>query len=213
MQSTTTNHERCWDDIPWLVNGRLGEAEQQRVLTHAESCTECREELRQQREVHAQLRGTQSDMEMPDASWNKLLARIDAQAQRPSESADRHIGMAQPRRQRWLIAAVWAQGVAIAGLLAALLAPQRGADYVTLSAPDARPQGSIRVVFAPSASLDRVNALLREVDAEIVAGPSEAGVYTVAVANREPASAIAELRRHDEVLFAESSAAADESRR
>ncbi|MET0985257.1 MAG: zf-HC2 domain-containing protein [Steroidobacteraceae bacterium] len=212
MQSMTTNHEQCWDDIPWLVNGRLSEAEQQRVLMHAENCTECGEELRQQREVHAQLRGTQGDMEMSDASWNKLLARIDAQPQHPAEE-DQLIGTMKPRRQRWMVAAVWAQGVAIAGLLAALLVPQRGAEYVTLSASDSRPQGSLRVVFAPSASLDRVNTLLREVSAEIVAGPSEAGVYTVAVANRETASAIAELRQHDEVLFAESTAAAGEPHR
>ncbi|MET0658635.1 MAG: zf-HC2 domain-containing protein [Steroidobacteraceae bacterium] len=209
----TTTHEQCWDDIPWLVNGRLSEAEQQRVLAHAEECTECREELRRQREVHAQLRDGQSDMEMPEASWNKLLARIDAQPQHSSDPSDPATGTTKPPRQRWLTAAVWAQGAAIAGLLAALLAPQRSAEYVTLSTPDSRPQGSIRVVFAPSASLDQVNELLREVEAQIVAGPSEAGVYTVAVTHREPAAAIAALRQHAEVLFAEPAAAVSEPQR
>ena len=63
-------------------------------------------------------------------------------------------------------------------------------------------------------ALDDVNAMLRSVDAQIVAGPSEAGVYTLALRRRSDAAATGDaavidaallrLRADARVLFAES---------
>jgi hypothetical protein len=62
----------------------------------------------------------------------------------------------------------------------------------------------MRVVFAPDASLSKVNELLRQVEANIVAGPSEAGVYTLsAPAGEDVQQILLTLRTHKEVLFAE----------
>jgi hypothetical protein len=67
----------------------------------------------------------------------------------------------------------------------------------------------VRVVFAPDATLSKVNELLRQVEANILAGPSEAGVYTLsAPAGKDVQRMILTLRGHPEVLFAEPSALA-----
>ena len=117
-------------------------------------------------------------------------------------------------KRPWLIAALWIQLVAIAVLTGALFrsAPSSQPEYVTLSTP--QPQTSdrhaaVRVVFSPTAQLNDINQLLRSVECEILAGPSEAGVYTLATEQGKDVRAIiATLRKHSDVLFAEPSLAA-----
>jgi hypothetical protein len=212
MYRTGSIHEQCWDAIPWIANGRASEADQQRVAQHAAECDDCREELARQRELQAHLRGTDDVIAAPHASWQKLLARIDAQPEIDSISESR----AAPAPQRWMVAAMWAQGIAIALLLGLLFATDdRAAPYTTLTAASATsPPASIRVVFAPGTAVGDINQLLRGVHGNVVAGPSEAGVYSLALADPSAAAVehtIAALRRHRGVLFAEPAQARNES--
>ncbi len=196
------NHEHCWELIPWVVNGRASDAEHRAVLTHAETCAECREELERHRLIHGQMRGTDDVIAAPNASWQKLLAQIDTQPATP-------VSESRKARRPWLIAALWLQLVAIAALAGALFTSIRQPEYKTLSTPtpdvtDSR--AAVRVVFAPDAPLNKVNELLRQIDANIIAGPSEAGVYTLsASAGKDVQRIIVTLRAHPEVLFAEPS--------
>jgi hypothetical protein len=66
----------------------------------------------------------------------------------------------------------------------------------------------IRVVFAGNVALDDMGRVVRSVDAQIIAGPSEAGVYTLGLATGaadEPGinKALAQLRADTRVKFAE----------
>lgn len=196
-----TNHEHCWELIPWVVNGRASDAEQRAVLTHAETCTECREELQRHRALHCHMRGNDDVIPAPNASLQKLLAQIDEQPNEPVE--------ARRVRRPWLIAALWLQLIAIAALAGALFTSVRQPEYKTLSTPTPEamdPRAAVRVVFAPEASLNKVNELLRQVDGNIIAGPSEAGVYTLsAPTGTDVQRIIVTLRAHPEVLFAEPS--------
>jgi hypothetical protein len=193
------SHEHCWELIPWVVNGRAGDAEQRAVLTHAETCTECRDELQRHRTLHSHMRGNDDVIPAPNASLQRLLAQIDEQP-----AVDSRQG-----RRPWLIAALWLQLVAIAALAGALFTSVLQPEYTTLSTPTpvvSDPRAAVRVVFAPEASLSRINALLRQVDANIIAGPSEAGVYTLsAPTGKDVQPVILTLRAHPEVLFAEPS--------
>jgi hypothetical protein len=196
------NHEHCWELIPWVVNGRATDAEQRAVLTHAETCAECRDELQRHRTLHSHMRGNEDVIPAPNASLQKLLARIDEQPQtEPVES--RRV------RRPWLIAALWLQLIAIAALGGALFTSVRQPEYETLSTPSPEvsdPRAAVRVVFAPDASLSKINELLRQVEGNIIAGPSEAGVYTLsAPAGNDVQRIILTLRAHPEVLFAEPS--------
>jgi len=207
MRQPHSNHERCWELIPWVVNGRASDVEQRDALAHAQNCSECREELARHRALHSRMRGADDVITAPNASWQKLLAKIDAQ---PDETA------AAPHRIRrpWLIAALWIQFVAIAALSGALFrsmqAPQPA--YTTLAAPQPSDRrAAVRVVFAPDATLDDINRLLQQVRCDIIAGPSDAGVYTLATADPgEVNGIIATLRGHAEVLFAERSQTASQ---
>lgn len=202
MRNLHSTHEQCWEKIPWVVNGRASDAEQRAVLTHTEACVECREELARHRELHSHMRGNDDVIAAPNASWQKLLAQIDEQS-----SGE----MAKPHRIKrpWLVAAVWIQLVAIAALTGALFSSTswRQPEYTTLSTPQTSDRrGAVRVVFSPSAQLNDINQLLRGVGCDIIAGPSEAGVYTLAThAGRDVRGVIATLREHSEVLFAEPS--------
>lgn len=199
---THADHEHCWELIPWVVNGRASDAEQRAVLTHAEACAECRDELQRHRALHSHMRGSDDVIPAPNASLQKLLAQIDEQPKaEPVES--------RRLKRPWLVAALWLQWVAIAALAAALFTSTRQPEYKTLSTPapelsDTR--AAVRVVFAPDASLSQVNEVLRQVEANIIAGPSEAGVYTLsAPAGKDVQRIILALRAHPEVLFAEPS--------
>jgi anti-sigma factor RsiW len=204
MQTSHSNHEQCWELIPWVVNGRASDVEERSVLAHAEECSECREELARHRELHKHMRGNDDVIAAPNASLQKLLGQIDAQAT-PEVAKTYRI------KRPWLVAALWLQLVAIATLAGALFrsAAPPEPEYMTLSTPEIQDRrAAVRVVFAPDASLNQINQLLRSVECDIVAGPSEAGVYTLAAAaNQDVQQIIATLRDHSEVLFAERSQA------
>jgi hypothetical protein len=204
MHRSNSNHEQCWELIPWVVNGRASDAEERSVLGHVDDCTECREELDRHRELHKHMRGSDDVIAAPNASWQKLLGQIEAE---PAPAVTKAYRIKRP----WLVAALWIQLVAIATLAGALFrsaAPPEPA-YTTLStAQTLDRRAAVRVVFAPDAPLDRINQLLRSVECDIISGPSEAGVYTLATAtDQDVQRIIATLRDHSEVLFAERSQA------
>jgi hypothetical protein len=201
MLDTRTVHERCWDDIPWWVNGTLPESEQRTLAAHVEHCAECRDEVARHRELFAHLQHDAQPATTSNEAWQKLMSRIDAAEASEAQPSGR------PKRRPWLLAVAFTQTALIVALAAALLWRAPTNEYVTLTSVESTaPQGALRVVFAPHASLEQVNGLLRQIDGEIVAGPSEAGVYTVHVARSAASASIATLRSHREVLFAEPAA-------
>lgn len=202
MHRVHSNHEQCWELIPWVVNGRASDADRREVLAHVETCAECHDELQRHRRIYDQMRGSDEVIAAPNASWQKLLAQLDRQ---PAAE------VAKPGRikRAWLVAALWLQLIAIAALTAALFrsaaAPQP--QYETLASPQVVDRlAAVRVVFAPNAQLENINQMLRGIGCDIIAGPSEAGVYTLATKDgNDVRQIIATLRQHPEVLFAEPS--------
>jgi anti-sigma factor RsiW len=202
MQKVHSTHEHCWEMIPWIVNGRASDAEQRAVQAHVGDCVECRDELARHRELHGYMRGSDDVIAAPNASWQRLLTQIDEQS--AAETA-------KPYRIKrpWLMAAIWLQLVAIGALTGALFNSTRSPqpEYTTLSSPQASDRrAAVRVVFSPSAELNDINQLLRSIECDIIAGPSEAGVYTLATEHdKDVRGIIAKLREHSGVLFAEPS--------
>lgn len=112
---------------------------------------------------------------------------------------------------RRLRLAIAAQALLILGLLGMLgwQTFERWQDprFMTLTTPSSAsaPAGSVRVVFVPSVAMRDVNQLLRSLRAEILAGPSSAGVFTLGLPDGVNADAVAlQLRNHPNVQFAES---------
>ena len=206
MDDPRSRHRRAWELIPWLVNGRASAEERREVEEHLADCQDCREEYEFQSRLGRAMSAEQ-DSGLPDdhaPSLQRLWQRIDAGA-----------APAPPRRRasplaRALVAAVLIESVGIAALSAALFSRDTGHDpaglYHTLSAPaEAAPRASIRAVLAPELRLGEMQVLLERSRLQIVGGPSDAGVYSLAPLSSggDTQAALALLRAHPGVRFAE----------
>jgi len=86
--------------------------------------------------------------------------------------------------------------------------PVRAAQYQTAAAPKAQPDrdGQIRAVFSPTVTVEELTRIVTETRLTIVDGPSDSGVYTLAVQpgrDLPVADALERLRRDPRVRFAE----------
>jgi hypothetical protein len=222
-------HEECWALLPWVANGRATRKELARIDAHLRDCNTCRDELQTQRQLREAMRSQDGIMLAPQTSLQKLMKRIDAEDEpgsataikRPRSPNAPRTTPAAPRRRHWLAVAAAVQALAIAALLSALWVQSRevlnAPRFATLTSHESLAAGAvIRVVFAAETSVGELAILLRNVDARILAGPSDAGVYTLGLSAGSPdaarlAAALATLRADSRVLFAESAAMRSDS--
>jgi anti-sigma factor RsiW len=194
-------HRRAWEAIPWLVNGRIDEAERGALEAHLAGCRDCRDELALQQRLRHELARDSAPAAGADAGLAKLWQRIDAQAaMQPAAPARAWV--------RWLAAAAVLEGVALAALIGAAVGTPEP-QYRTFSAPPAAvAPHAIRAVFAADLPLGELQALLERADLQIVAGPSDVGVYTLAPRPdaRQQGAALERLRADARVRFAEPAA-------
>ena len=109
---------------------------------------------------------------------------------------------------KWLVAAVIVEGIGLATLSAMTWSQSLSVspDYRTLSSPDTPlPGGQIRAVFSPDLRLAELQSLLSTSKLSVVGGPTEAGVYTLALEDTSGTvdGALARLRANASVRFAE----------
>jgi anti-sigma factor RsiW len=190
-------HRRAWEAIPWRVNGRIDEAERAVLEAHLRECRDCRDELALQERVRDELARQPEPAADADAGLARLWQRIDAQdAMRPAAGPARAwVG--------WLAAAVIVEGVALAALIGANVGGD-AAEYRTFSTPPPAAGPAIRAVFAADLPLGELQALLERANLQIVAGPTDLGVYTLAPRPDGHRDAALDLLRGDtRVRFAE----------
>ncbi len=219
-------HGECWNLLPWIANESAAAKDMARVEEHLRDCRECQQELSFQRQLREAIRCEEAIVLAPQTSLQKLMQRIDSVADLDDEhevapvAAEPVAARREPARLRWLPIAAAVQGIAIAGLLAALWLQSRdeltAGRYSVLTTPTAAVARGpvIRVVFGGNVALDEMNRVLRSIDAQIIAGPSEAGVYTLGLASGAAdksgvEKAIAQLRADGRVMFAEPAVASE----
>lgn len=222
LTGTRQQHEECWELLPWLANERLPGKDFTRIERHLRDCAECQHELEDQRRLRNAIRAEDAVVLAPQASLQKLMQRFEADDRDEVADVGAAASSVEPttpipnrlpaRRPIWLAAAAAVQGLAIFALLATLWWQSREAltapRFTTLTSQSPLAQGPvIRVVFAGGVALSEVNQVLRSIDAQIVAGPSEAGVYTLALAAGPESAgtdaALARLRADERILFSE----------
>jgi hypothetical protein len=216
--NSNTEHQEIWELLPWLVNGRLSEIDCRRVEAHLRVCSACRAECAAQRRIYDVMSTDTAVEQMPMAGLNRLRQRIE-QAERavgldaPSDQAcppDPSRAMLTPRfrgRAAAVAASVIAIGVAL-GMPAAWRWNQArrasGAYYTVTTEAAQHPGEVIRAVFAPTATLSELQAILDDAHLEIVSGPTEAGVYSLSLTGPQSIDwSLRRLRGHDSVRFAE----------
>jgi hypothetical protein len=224
-------HDQVWELLPWVVNGRLARDDEAWVARHIDECADCKRELQAQEQLQSVLVKDARVEYAPRASFQKLATRIEElERQMPDASPGEMVRVARPRAPsprlpRWLLAALAGQGAVVVAL--AVLVGWQNMDrmmaprFQTLTTePNAAAiRGNLRIVLAPSVTVADLRELMRSVNAQIVAGPSDAGVWTLAVpyaaSSAEFTSAIERLRADARVALAEpiAGSAAGEERR
>jgi hypothetical protein len=207
-----SQHQEISSLIPWYVNGTIGDVDRQRLDSHLQACAACRDDLLLERRVHASMAADAPVEYMPTASLKRLQASLDAPG---AGAAPAGVTVVAPMRrarvpwQGWMAASIAALAVAF-GLLAVdrwmeLRARRASPAYYTVTTPAAKaPDAVIRAVFSPTVTLAELQAILGEAQLRIVAGPTEAGVYSLASNSSRPVSlSLSLLRQHTEVRFAE----------
>jgi anti-sigma factor RsiW len=205
--------------LPWFVSGRLSAADTGRVAQHLEHCEICRDDVVEQRALRATLRTGESVEYAPQAGLAKTLARIDEltresptpiespQDARNRDSRRHRLGLTQ-----WLTAAVVVQAIGLGAIGGSYLSRQgegAQAGFETRSTPPPPvPAARIRAVFAEAMTVSQLKALLAMQHLLIVAGPTEAGVFTLGVTDGASgpdhwSAPLAGLRADPHVLFAE----------
>lgn len=201
--------------LPWLVAGALSPREAERVQQHIDECALCTEDLERERRVQAAICEEPVVEYAPQPGLQNLMNRIDEYerempAPAPTAVPDAsHFSRRRFGTTRWLAAAVIVQAVGL-GILGTLFW-QRGVElraprfHTMSSSVAASSAAQLRVVFAPGMTVEALQGLLSEIKANVVSGPSEAGVYTLSLAqdSASPDSVLTKLRANESVMFAE----------
>lgn len=175
-------HDAAVELLPWLVNDSLPEDEKRDVMAHARNCVACRKDLAELEALRDTMTVGAEEWEVPPVDMRRINRRIDAY-QEQQERIPRMIRsfgafLVNPWR-----AAVVLQALVIAGLLGALLV--RDADrgrYTTLTNASSLAPGSyLRLVVSTATGTDGLRDLLDRHGLELIEGPSERGVATVAL--------------------------------
>ena len=209
----------CADEVaqllPWFVNGTLSDEDARRVDAHLEGCEACRMDAADQGRMLELLRAPEQVEFSPQAGLRKLLGRLDKQ--RAEQAAPSAAVVTKPgwrsagNSVRWLVAAVVIQGVALSTIAGLQLLHQpsveRAAAYRTLTSVRVE-TASLRVAFVPTTTLAELQDLLRANQLVAIAGPSDAGIFTLGLdpsSTGEQAQAVvlARLRADPRVRFAE----------
>ena len=161
------------DAIPWYPSG-LSETERGAVEAHAADCVACRNELGFV--LGAELPG--GDVPDPDRVFARVLDRIEKGPPRPRSARAEFLTRAASLLLAALVGSVvgWAS-VELRPRSWTLKAVEE--EVVRARMPD---EMVLDLVFHDHASAEEIRGALRALGARIVAGPDEAGVYTVRLA-------------------------------
>lgn len=200
--------DSCPDEIlaaiPWYPN-ELDDESRGRVESHASQCAACRDELAF---VHGDA-PVDVDLDSRDRAYARLLSRIEDHEQlvrEPVPPAPTRVASGAGARVAWPIAL--AAGLALAllsggiGAITASWLGTTGAAPVYETVSDARTAvpatvPSLDVVFRTDATAEAIHEALRAVGGQIVAGPTQLGVYRVELSGDADLGAAARALRGD----------------
>ena len=229
------SHDEAWHLLPWLANDTLEGGELEGLLEHLKTCSRCRYELRFLPELRSVADRGQSRLPAPGPAWSRLEDRLRRHEGRGGLVLDdlRHRFSSAASRLRWAprgAPAPWALP-AVAALLTILvlalvvapaLRPGRVQEPPEMNLETAlfrtlaevpqeelegdRPALQVRLIVQPETPELRLREIITALRGTIVDGPSEQGVYTVAVGEelrRDLDTRLEKLRAAAEVIFVE----------
>jgi len=213
MNASNPGHDEAQSLLPWLANGSLTGAEQERVQAHLQGCAECRGDLALLHTLRAAGAGDTAADETSagdaDAAFARLLPRLDA-APEPAALPDvvNHVAKPGPAAndRNWLRVAAGVQFCAIV-VLGLMLAhapagPEAPKDaYRVLGAGDVARHGLV-IAFDPDTPERDIRRIVLASGARVVGGPTATGAWLLDTA-QAPATVIQRLRAEPAVTLAE----------
>ena len=220
MSISMTDH--VIDLLPWYVNGRLQNADRNRVSSHLQQCAKCSAELRLQQQLHDVINASVKVEIAPQPSFNKLWDKIVA------EELSEEQQLLRPRvatswaptrmtvqwlRAHWMSFALVTQTAMIIALIGLTVFRQNGivnndADaYRTVTSVAPMNGVIIHVVFDDAIRLVDVKDILLRSNLQVASGPTAAGVYSLRPADTHAdfnaRGVVHSLREDPRVRFAE----------
>jgi anti-sigma factor RsiW len=211
-------HDDAWHALPFFINGTLRGQARSAVEAHLAACAECRSELAGQTQVHDAIVREDARQENAQVSFDKLWDRIledeaVAEGRAAKVAAPPVAGVLRAPASgvmKWLVAAVIVEGIGLATLSAMTWSNSQGLsmrpDFKTVTNPQAPLAAArIRAVFSSDLQLGELQTLLATSRLSVVGGPTEAGVYTLALDDNSISvdAALTRLRGNSSVRFAE----------
>jgi hypothetical protein len=201
-------HEEAWLALPWLANGRLSQAEREKIEPHVRGCAACREELAFQRLLCNVLTEPDRVTYAPGPSFRKLLERIDdaaPQARKTGGQPRTSPTLARSRSRRWSSVNVslwrppglaWAASfVLMLGFVGIFISANRSTQPLDVrwfkthtDAATAAPN-VLHIAFYGTVTMREAEEALRSTGAHIVEGPDSVGIFGVVPgATKKPTS-------------------------
>jgi len=213
-------HRRIAELLPWFVNRTLEQREADEVERHAAHCEACRAEIAALRAMQDAAAADYLATPAPDVE--RALAAVQARLAREMRTRTSVIGLLERWHRFWselapvgrFVMAGQAAAIAVLSVTTVVLALRSAPQgYETAAVGPSAPVAGllITVAFQEAARESDVRALLVELGASVVAGPSAAGFYSLAITPRPGEAAVAAVRdrlarlraRSDLVRFAE----------
>jgi hypothetical protein len=185
----SVSHEEVWLSLPWLANGRLSQAERDRLEPHVQTCAACREELALQRHFCNALTEPDRVTYAPGPSFRKLMERIDGatppvrkannveRLKTPARRSDNRVPMWRPPGLAWAASFVLALG--LTGALTSMYESSRPLYETHTNSPRTAPN-VLHIAFDRSVTVGEAEEALRSTGARIVEGPDSHGIFGIA---------------------------------
>jgi len=189
-------HEDAWLALPWLANGRLSQAEREKIEPHVRGCAACREELAFQRLLCNVLTEPDRVTYAPGPSFRKLMERIDdvaPQIRKTSEHPRTSATLARSRRWNAVNVSLWrppglawaASFVLMLGLVGVFITANRSTQpldvrwFKTHTDSASTAPNVLHIAFYGTVTIREAEEALRSTGAHIVEGPDSVGIFGV----------------------------------
>jgi hypothetical protein len=216
MSNLTHSHRQVWETIPWIVNGSASEEEMRVTHEHLRQCADCREAMAFEQRLRDALSHPRANLSDGAQGWQRLSARLDERPTgggRPHAAINAHARIPTSGAVRWLAAAVIVEALALGAVVSSSWMNKTDRSplgaYRTLSQADTAVTAAptIRVVLSQDMTLEQLHVLLNTAHLQVVAGPSDSGVWSLAPVDNAAAvateGALRQLRESRQVRFAE----------
>ena len=198
----SARHEEAWLSLPWLANGRLSQAERDKLEPHVRTCAACREELAFQRLLCNVLTEPDRVTYAPGPSFRKLMERIDGAAPPVRKTREPDQAPAIPMRRRinsnmslwrppglaW--AATFILAIGLGGVATSAYRSSQPLYRTHTDLPQAR-ANVLHISFDRSVTVGEAEEVVRKNGARVVEGPDSSGIVGVAPGNRDDMRALA----------------------